>query len=139
VTINGRNWAEIPDLIRFLSNKVKGITIQFYYPYEDTEDLFLPFSKRRQVLDQLIELKRHGYPLSDSIPTLKALRDNRWRCFSWLISSVEPDGRITFGCYLKNRAAVNCANCGFAAHTEISMVYNWNPAAIRDGAKVFGL
>ena len=138
VTINARNWRDIPELVRFLSDKVKGITIQFYYPYEGTEDLYLPFAERRQVLDQLIELKREGYPIADSNPALKALRANTWRCFPWLISSVEPNGQITFGCYLKNRAVANCERCGFAAHTEISMAYGWNLSAIYAGAKIFG-
>ena len=138
VTINSRNWRDIPELVRFLDGKVRGITIQFYYPYPGTEDLFLPFAERRQVLDWLIDLKRDGYPVSDSVPALKALRDNSWRCYPELISSVEPDGQITFGCYLRNRAAVNCTQCGFAAHTEISLAYDWNLAAICAGATIFG-
>jgi Fe-coproporphyrin III synthase len=138
ITINRRNWAEIPALVEFLANKVRGITIQFYYPYPGTEDMFLQFPERRQVLDRLIELKRAGYPLADSMGALRALRDNRWRCFSWLISSVEPDGQITFGCYLKNRAVVNCAQCGFAAHVEISMAFNGSLGAIEAGRAIFG-
>ncbi len=138
VTINRRNWTEITALVEFLAGKVKGITIQFYYPYAGTEDLFLPFAERRQVLNRLIELKRAGYPIADSVGALRALRDNRWRCFSWLISSVEPDGQIALGCYLKNRAAVHCERCGFAAHTEISMAYNGSLGAIRAGQAIFG-
>ena len=138
VTINARNWQDIPDLVRFLSDKVKGITIQLYYPYEGTEDLYLPFAERREVLGQLIDLKRQGYPVSDSNSALEALRDNSWRCIPWLISSVEPDGQTTFGCYLKNRAVASCEKCGFAAHTEISMAYGWNLSAIYSGAKIFG-
>jgi MoaA/NifB/PqqE/SkfB family radical SAM enzyme len=138
VTISSHNYRDIPELVRFLSDRVRGITVQFYYPYEGTDDLYLPFPERRQVLDQLIDLKRQGYPVSDSVPALNALRDNTWRCFPWLISSVEPDGKVTLGCYLKNRAAANCAKCGFAAHTEISMAYDWNLAAIISGAKIFG-
>jgi Fe-coproporphyrin III synthase len=138
VTINRRNWAEIPRLVEFLADKVRGITIQFYYPYPGTEDLYLPFPERKQVLDRLIELKRAGYPLADSVGALRALRDNHWRCFSWLISSVEPDVQITLGCYLQNRAAVHCEQCGFAAHTEISMAYNGSPRAIQAGRAIFG-
>jgi MoaA/NifB/PqqE/SkfB family radical SAM enzyme len=138
VTINRRNWQEIPALVEFLADKVRAVTIQFYYPYPGTEDLFLPFPERRQVLDRLIQLKRAGLPIADSIAALRALRDNSWRCFSWLISSAEPDGRITFGCYLKNRAAVHCEQCGFAAHTEISMAYNGSLGAIRAGRAIFG-
>ena len=139
VTINSRNWREIPELVRFLAARVKGITVQFYYPYEGTQDLCLSFPQRREVLERLIALKREGYPLSDSIPVLKALRDNNWRCHPWLISSVEPDGRITFGCYLQNRADINCRQCAFAAHAEISMAYDYNPYTIATGLQVFGL
>jgi len=138
VTINSCNWRDVPELVRFLRGKVKGITIQFYYPYPGTEDLSLPIAERRQVLDWLIDLKRSGHAVSDSIPALRALRDNSWRCFPELISSVEPDGRIAFGCYLRNRATVSCEHCGFAAHTEISLAYCWNLAAIRAGAEIFG-
>ena len=138
MTINSRNWRDVPELVRLLHGKVKGITIQFYYQYPGTEDLSLPFAERTQVLDWLIELKKDGYPVSDSVPALRALRDNSWRCIPGLISSVEPDGQITFGCYLRNRAAVSCDRCGFAAHTEISMAYSWNLAAIRAGAGIFG-
>ena len=138
VTINRRNWQEIPELVGFLAGKVKGITIQFYYPFDDTEDLWLPLPERRQVLDQLIALKRRGYPISDSVPALTALRDNTWRCVPWLVSSVEPDGAITYGCYLKNRTAISCERCGFAAHTEMSLAYYWNAPAILAGLRIFG-
>jgi len=58
VTINRVNYQEIPDLVRFLRGKVKGITIQFHYPYEEGDVLTLPFEKRRKVLDNLITLKK---------------------------------------------------------------------------------
>jgi MoaA/NifB/PqqE/SkfB family radical SAM enzyme len=138
ITINRRNWQEVPELVKFLAPKVKGITIQFYYPYEGTEDFFLPFPERRKVLDQLIALKNEGYPVSDSVSALEALKDNSWLCHPWLIASVEPDGTITHGCYLRNRAQISCANCGFAAHAEISLAYNWNWKAIKAGGEIFG-
>ncbi len=138
VTINRLNAPQIPDLVRYLAERVTGITLQFYYPYRGTEDLSLTRQERHRVLDQLIALKRAGYPLADSIACLEALKDNRWRCHSWLISSVEPDGAITFGCYVKNRGRINCAACGFAPHTEISLAYDWNLEAIATGRRVFG-
>ncbi|MDX1777842.1 MAG: radical SAM protein, partial [Thermodesulfobacteriota bacterium] len=42
ITINGINYSEIPELVKFLFGKVKGITIQFHYPYEDNDTLTLP-------------------------------------------------------------------------------------------------
>ena len=138
VTINRLNWREMPELVRFLAERVKGITIQFYYPYEGTEDLSLGRAERRGVLEELIALKRAGYPVADSIPALKALMDNSWNCHPWLIANVEPDGAVNCGCYLKNRAEISCQQCGFAAHVEVSLAYDWNLAAIAAGREIFG-
>ncbi|MCI0513701.1 radical SAM protein [candidate division KSB1 bacterium] len=137
ITINRLNYQEIPELVRFLKGKVRGITIQFYYPFPHTEDLWLPWAQRQEVLQQLIHLKAEGYPLLDSNDTLEALKQNSWRCHPWLIGSVEPDGRITYGCYLKNRAPIACEQCGFAAHVEISQAYDWHWPAIASGRRIF--
>lgn len=140
VTINALNWQEIPELIEFLSPKVKGITIQFHYPYEGDaadDELLLPFNYRREVLDKLIGLKKQGLPVADSYSCLKALKDNRWKCQPWMIASVDPDGNMTRGCYVKDRGPISCEHCGFAAHTEISLAYNWSLEAILVGRKIF--
>ncbi len=138
ITINSLNWEETPRLVEFLASRVKGITIQFHYPYEGVdEELFLPFDSRRAVLDDLIRLKRRGLPLADSRACLEALKDNRWKCRPWMIASVDPDGKLTRGCYVKDRGQISCEKCGFAAHTEISLAYNGVLGAIRVGSRVF--
>lgn len=138
ITIHRANVDEIPALVRYLSDHVRGITIQFYYPYPGSEDLSLSWPKRRHVLDQLIQLKRAGYPILDSTAALRALKTNRWRCYPWLIASAEPDGTVRQGCYLQGRAEIACAQCGFAAHTEMSLAFAGNPGAIWAGLRIFG-
>lgn len=137
ITITRLNHHEIPELIKFLEPKVKGITIQFYYPFPNSEDLSLTEKERINVLHELIELKRKGFPILDSTATLQVLKRNTWRCHDWLIANAEPDGRINVGCYLKDRAEISCDKCGFAAHAEISMAYSWNWEAIMVGKKIF--
>jgi MoaA/NifB/PqqE/SkfB family radical SAM enzyme len=139
VTISRANAAEMPELVRFLSARVRGITIQFYYPYAETEDLSLERDRRHAVLEQLIELKREGYPVLDSRTALRHLKDNTWRCHPWLVANVEPDGALNQGCYLLNRADIACQQCGFAAHVELSLAYDLHPEAIWAGLRVFGL
>jgi len=137
-TINSLNWKEIPDLVQFLSHKVKGITIQFHYPYRAVdEELFLPLDERRQVLDELISLKKQGYPLANSYACLEALKDNRWKCRPWMIASVDPDGKLTHGCYLRGRGEISCERCGFSPHTEISVAYNVAIESILVGTRLF--
>jgi MoaA/NifB/PqqE/SkfB family radical SAM enzyme len=137
ITINKINYGEIPELVKFLSDKIKGITIQFHYPYEDDDTLTLPFKERRQVLDTLIELKREGYPITDSYLCLESLKDNNWHCQDWMLANVEQDGSINLGCYVKGRGDIQCKMCGFAAHTEISLAYKWHLEAILVGRKIF--
>ncbi len=138
ITINSLNCEEIPQLVEFLAPRVKGITIQFHYPYEGLdEDLFLSFDQRRALLDDLIRLKRRGLPLADSYACLKALKDNRWKCRPWMIASVDPNGKLTQGCYVKDRGEISCERCGFSAHTEISLAYSGVLESIQLGTRIF--
>lgn len=140
ITINALNWQEIPELVRLLAAKVQGITIQFYYPYHGNaaeDPLLLAHEARQNVLDNLITLKKQGLPVVDSYACLNALKMNRWTCQPWMIASVDPDGTITRGCYVQNRGEIACEHCGFAAHTELSLAYNWSFEAMRVGKKIF--
>lgn len=137
ITINRLNYQEIPELIEFLSDRVKGVTIQFYYPFPNSDDLWLPETERIEVLDRLIQLKSQGSAIYNSSSTLEGLKRNTWRCHDWLIANAEPDGKINIGCYLKDRADISCEKCGFAAHTEIAKAYDWNLGAILVGQRTF--
>lgn len=137
ITINSINADEIPDLIQFLQNKVKGITIQFYYPYNHKDELFLDFERRERLLEEIIQMKKAGYPILNSVAALKTLKRNTWKCDDRLIDNANPDGSITQGCYLKNRADIDCSKCGFSPHTEISLACQANPQSILAGHKIF--
>jgi MoaA/NifB/PqqE/SkfB family radical SAM enzyme len=139
-TINRVNQREIPKMVRFLSDKVKGLTFQFHYPYTgEADDLVITFEERKIILDELIRLKKDGFPVANSYACLQALKDNKWRCHSWIIASVEPDGKITQGCYIKGRGKVSCKKCGFSAHTEISLAYSGVIESIKAGREIFCL
>ena len=141
ITINRLNVTEIPQLIKFLTPLVKGITVQFFYPYPESDDLALFTEQRQWVLDKLIELKKQGYRVTDSVKALEALKENRWSCESWMIANVEPDGSFNHGCYLKNRTPEEkpCERCGFAAHTEISLAYQLHWGAVKAGQEILGI
>ena len=141
ITINSANYLELKQLVEFLTPLVKGITIQFFYPYEESENLLLTWPQRALAIDTLIELKKAGYPISDSVLALETLKNNTWKCEPWMLANVDPDGSINYGCYLKNRvnASDPCTLCGFAAHTEISLAYQLHPSAIMAGQKILGI
>lgn len=137
ITVNNENANEIPALAEFLAPLVKGITIQFYYPYNRQDGLFLDFDRRADLLARLIEMKKAGLPILNSAPAMKALQYNNWKCVDWLVTSANPDGSITQGCYLRGRDDIDCARCGFSPHTEISLAWQGSLAAIRAGNEIF--
>jgi Fe-coproporphyrin III synthase len=143
VTVNRTNWTDLPEMVSFLAGRVQGITVQFFYPYPESEDLWLPWAERRLLLEKMRILKRQGYPLLGSDRAFRDLGDNRWRCHDWLIANAEPDpddpdrARVHYGCYLKGRAEEDCRRCGFTAHAELSLAYDLHPSAIWTGQQVF--
>ena len=137
ICINAKNVKEIPKLIIYLKNYVDGITIQFYYPYENDFYLFVNKKNRVWILRKLKELKKNGYPIIDSIDCLDDLKYNTWKCHPELLINAEPDGTINHGCYVKNRGEINCKYCGFAAHVELSKAFDLNFSSIITGFKAF--
>jgi Fe-coproporphyrin III synthase len=137
ITANAQNAEEIPDLIRLLHGRVRGMTIQFYYPYNQRDALFLDFSRRAALLDEILTLKRSGYAVLNSAAALRALKANTWTCHDRLVDNADPDGRLQQGCYLKGRGDIDCARCGFSPHTEISLACQGHPGAIAAGLKIF--
>lgn len=137
ITANAENYTEIPELVQYLAGIVKGISLQFYYPYGADDHLFLPWEKRRELLNTMIHLRRQGLPILNSTASMRAMRDNKWRCMPWLIDCVNPDGQITQGCYLQGRAAIDCQKCGFSPYTEMSLAFQGNPLAVMAGLKIF--
>lgn len=137
VTINSINAEEIPELLGFLDRIFRGITLQFYYPYDHKDELFLDFDRREHLLEELIHLKRRGVKILNSYAALRALRRNDWTCRDTLIDNANPDGSLQQGCYIKGRADIDCSRCGFSPHTEVSLACSGNLQAILAGCRIF--
>ncbi len=137
-TINSLNLASIPDMLSILRGRTPGVTIQFHYPYSGLPDpLFVPPSERVSLLRELVSLKRAGYPVANSVASLRDLQKDRWTCEDRLLANAEPDGTILHGCYLKNRADANCLHCGFSAHNEMSLAFRGGLQSILTGMRIF--
>jgi len=138
ITISKINLVDVVLLIKFLQGMVFGITIQFFYPYEGVENLSLDSTEKEEIINDIIKLKKEGYKILDSIAALKKMIRNNWKCEDYLIASVDPDGKINYGCYLKGRVKnISCKNCGFLAHCEISLSFQLNPDALIAAKKIF--
>ncbi|MCL4415965.1 MAG: radical SAM protein [Actinobacteria bacterium] len=138
ICISKINRKEIPELIKFLNDITYGITIQFFYPYSNVGDQTINLQEKEQLLKELVKLKKEGYKILDSTACLERMMKNTWKCYDFLVSSVEPDGKTYYGCYLKNKVDnVSCKDCGFAVHCEISLAYGLNIDALNSARKIF--
>jgi Fe-coproporphyrin III synthase len=138
ICISNNNWKEIPELVKFLSTITYGITIQFFYPYSNVVNQLIGQNEKEQLLNELIKLKKEGYNLLDSAACMGKMIGNTWKCYDFLVSSIEPDGTTYYGCYLKNKVDnVSCKDCGFAVHCEISLAYSLNFDALNSARKIF--
>jgi len=139
-TLNRRNWRDAEPLIRWVRDMptVKGVTVQFFYPYhQGEENLALTPGERQAAVGKLLALKRKGFPLLNSAGRLRAMMHNRWRCHDDLLVNVDPDGSITRGCYVKSRGRIDCDACGFTPVAEASGALDLFPGSLVAGWKLF--
>jgi len=139
-TLNRENWRDFSFALAQLTTipQVKGITVQFFYPYGQGEaPLALDRHERAEAIATVIRLKKAGYPILNSRGRLEAMLDNTWRCHEWLLANVEPDGCVSTGCYVRGRGEVNCAACGFTPVAEASAAYDLKPGALLAGWRIF--
>lgn len=139
-TMNSENWREIDGLVSALSgmNPIKGITVQLFYPYNQGEkNLALSHQERKQALQRVIALKRKGFPVLNSYWGLESMINNTWTCHKSLLANVDPDGRISTGCYVDGRGEVRCADCGFTPVAEASGALDLVPGALVAGWRIF--
>ena len=139
-TLNRRNWQDVEPLAKWVRGipGIKGMTIQFFYPYNQGEDnLALSPNERRTAIEKLLDLKKQGYSILNSAGRLRAMKDNRWRCHDDVLVNVDPDGTITKGCYVKNRGGINCDACGFTPVAEASGALDLLPESLYAGWCLF--
>jgi MoaA/NifB/PqqE/SkfB family radical SAM enzyme len=138
-TMNRLNWRELDQLAEKLKYvpAVKGLSVQLFYPYDQGESsLALLPDERKSALENVIRLKK-SYPIINSERCLKAMIGNNWHCHDDVLINVDPDGKLTQGCYVKSRGKVNCRECGFTPVAEASGALDLQPGSILAGWKAY--
>ena len=139
-TLNRKNLDDIEGLAGWVRGlpTVKGMTFQFFYPYnQGEEDLFLSPDQRRRAVETLLDLKKRGFPILNSSGRLAAMVNGGWTCHDDILVNVDPDGSVTRGCYVKSRGEINCAACGFTPVAEASGALDLVPGSIWAGWRLF--
>jgi hypothetical protein len=90
-------------------------------------------------LETVLSLKNGGYNILNSAWSLKAMANNNWKCREDLLANIDPDGKISVGCYVKHRGDVVCSQCGFTPVAEASGAYALVPGSLMAGMRIFFL
>ena len=105
---------------------IDSISINFHTPFSETEDLYLDPAIRNQLINRLIEYKRNGYPIVNTISGLKAMRivHGKTACTNrscWITNFIFSDGSRAPKCmgYVKDV----CDRCGFSMGGEMRSVW----------------
>ena len=105
---------------------VIGVMFYFHTPYYGRDELFLNCQERLPIIDQLLAYLRNGLPIINSRAGLLALQSGDWQRRLPVAYVADVDGE--FVCC---RASDDvCADCGYAACTELTEFQRLRPSAI---------
>lgn len=134
MVINRLNYEAVEDTIKFAAQNpyIRSISLNFHMPYSGTENLFI--EDKTEILDKIIFMKKHGYPIMNTMGGLKALKKPQNADYCWITNFIMPDGVR----YEKCQGAENglCAVCGLGMASEMKNLYNFNLETILAGIKL---
>ena len=136
MVVNSINYSSVEETIEFAKNNpnIKSISINFHTPYESTEYLALDWEIRKKVIDLVIQKKKAGYPIMNSVSGLKLMKHNKFKKECWVTNFIMSDGTRLDECQGKTSGV--CDQCGFAMAGEMRSVFSLNPDTIWAGIKL---
>lgn len=105
---------------------VIGVMFYFHTPYYGSDELFLSVEKRAVIIDQLLGHIKAGLPVINSRAGLLALKSGMWPRRLPVAYVADVDGESVC-CRASDDT---CADCGYAACTEITELQRLRPSAV---------
>lgn len=137
MVINSRNYTSVGDTIEFARSNpnIQSISLNFHNPYPGTEHLFLDWETRAHVIDFIIQKKKAGYPIMNSVSGLKLMKEPAsFKKECWVSNFILSDGRRLTEC--AGKTAGLCDSCGLSMSGEMRSVFSLKPDTIFAGMKL---
>jgi MoaA/NifB/PqqE/SkfB family radical SAM enzyme len=148
-TIMTENLHEIEDMVKLAKELNIKISVAVAHEYCNAEVCAPTADETAKIAKKLIEMKKKGYPLVNSINYFKVMaKEKNWRCKPWAEINVDPEGNLVLPCYVRNeytnsvsvletdiKTAIsgfdwketrNCQNCSLHCYVEPSLVLSWD-------------
>ena len=136
MVVNNRNYHSVEETIELAKthSNIQAISLNFHTPYPGTEDLFLDWDTRGKVIDLIIEKKKAGYPIMNSISGLKLMKHSKFKKECWVTNFILADGRRLPEC--AGKTANVCNMCGLSMSGEMRSVFSLKPDTVFAGMKL---
>ncbi len=135
-TINSANKDDISHFCKYIEKvpQINGTFFYFHTPYYGYDELNLDSNTKKEILYQLIELKKK-YSILNSYGGLKSAIRNDWKR-NLNICQVYESGKY-YKCCRENNNGKTCIECGYLSYAEIDQTIKLNPGAIINAIKYF--
>lgn len=133
MVINRLNHSSVTETIEFAKNNphIQSISLNFHTPFVGTEELFVNWGIREEVINEIIRMKKAGYPIMNSISGLKLMKHNNFQKKCWVTNFIMPDGTRYAEC--QGKEAGVCDRCGFCMAGEMRSVFDLKADTIAAG------
>lgn len=100
-TITDDNVEEIEEIVKLAKDLDTRFSVEVAVEYRDA-DVSLPESSRLvNVINNLIKMKKEGYPIINSFNYLRVIKGSlKWTCRPWMVINIDPNGKVILPCYV---------------------------------------
>jgi radical SAM family uncharacterized protein len=124
-TIMAENIHEVEDLVKLAKELDTGISVALAHEYCNAKASAPASREIRDLAEKLIEMKKKGYPLINSVSYFKVFaKEKNWTCKPWASVNVSPEGNLVLPCYVRNEYADTISVFETNIKTAISK-FNW--------------
>jgi len=136
IAVNRLNYPSVEDTIRYVkeNSAFESIAVNFHTPYPGTEELCLTPEQRDKVIDRVIEMKKQGYPIQNSVSGLSIMKRKGFRKYCWISNFILTDGTRLAECPGKTLGI--CDDCGFSMAGEMYSVMHLKPDTFLSALKL---
>ena len=105
-TVMAENVDEIESLVELAKEFGTRISVAVAHEYCNVNASQPATNKTHKIAQRLIEMKRKGYPIVNSIGYFKVMaKEKNWKCKPWTMINIDPHGNIILPCYVHNEYA----------------------------------
>lgn len=134
MVVNAENCGDVDSVLEFVQSHkgIRQIAFNFHTPFASTEHLALSPEQRRETIELLIERKRQGYKIMNSVSGLRNMLTLQFTRRCWICNFVYCDGRRSPQC-IDDMESGMCEKCGFSMAGEMNAVFAFKPDTILAG------